>query len=51
MFRDYKAFEGKQVATKVVQVTPQGEVILTTNEVSFTLPDPSLFKAPAGITK
>ena len=51
MFRDYKAFEGKQIATKVVQVTPQGEVILTTTDVSFTPPDPSLFKAPAGITK
>ena len=51
MFRDYKAFEGKQIATKVVQVTPQGEVILTTTEVSFMPPDPSLFKAPAGITK
>jgi hypothetical protein len=51
MFRDYKAFDGKQIATKVVQVTPQGDVILTTAEVSFTPPDPSLFKAPDGITK
>ena len=51
MFREYKAFDGKQIATKVVQVTPQGDVILTTAEVSFTPPDPSLFKAPDGITK
>ncbi len=51
MFRDYKAFDGKQIATKVVQVTPQGDVILTTAEVSFTPPDPSLFKAPDGIAK
>ncbi len=51
MFREYKAFEGKQIATKVVQVTPQGNVILTTTEVSFTPPDPSLFKAPDGVAK
>jgi len=51
MFRDYKAFEGKLIATKVVQVTPQGDVILTTTEVSFMPPDPSLFKAPDGIAK
>jgi hypothetical protein len=51
MFRDYKAFEGKQIPTNVVQVTPQGDVILTTAEVSFTPPDPSLFKAPDGIAK
>jgi hypothetical protein len=51
VFREYKAFEGKQIATKIVQVTPQGDVILTTSEVSFTPPDPSLFKAPDGITK
>jgi hypothetical protein len=51
MFREYKAFEGKQIPTKIVQVTPQGDVILTTAEVSFTPPDPSLFKAPDGIAK
>ncbi|WP_411280117.1 hypothetical protein [Gemmatimonas sp.] len=51
MFREYKAFEGKQIPTKIVQSTPQGDVILTTAEVSFTLPDPSLFKAPDGIAK
>ena len=51
MFREYKAFEGKQVATKVVQVTPQGDVILTTVDVKFMPPDPTLFKAPDGIAK
>ncbi len=51
VFRDYKAFEGKQIPTKIVQVTPQGDVILTTAEVSFTPPDPSLFKVPDGIAK
>jgi len=51
MFREYKAFEGKQIPTKIVQVTPQGDVVLTTAEVSFTPPDPSLFKAPDGIAK
>ncbi len=50
-FRDYKEFDGKKVATKVIQSTPQGDVILTTAEVSFALPDPSLFKAPDGIAK
>ena len=50
-FRDYKAFEGKLIATKIVQSTPQGDVILTTAAVSFTPPDPSLFKAPDGIAK
>ena len=51
IFREYKAFDGKQIATKLVQSTPQGDVILTTAEVTFTLPDPSLFKAPDGIAK
>lgn len=51
MFRDYKPFDGKQIATKLVQSTPQGDVIITTTEVTFTPPDPSLFKAPDGIAK
>jgi hypothetical protein len=51
VFRDYKAFEGKLIATKLVQSTPQGDVILTTAEVSFALPDPTLFKAPEGLAK
>ncbi|WP_373060352.1 hypothetical protein [Gemmatimonas sp.] len=51
MFRDYKAFEGKQIPTKLVRSTPQGDVILTTAEVTFTPLDPSLFKAPDGIAK
>ena len=51
VFRDYKAFEGRRVPTKIVQATPQGDVIITIAEVSFTPPDPSLFKAPDGIAK
>ncbi len=51
IFREYKAFEGKQIATKMVQSTPQGDVIITTVDVSFALPDPSLFKVPDGIAK
>ncbi len=51
IFREYKAFEGKSIATKVVQVTPQGDVVLTTTAVSFLPPDLSLFKAPDGIAK
>ena len=48
---DYKAFEGKLIPTTVTQSTPQGDVVLTTTAVVFTLPDPALFKAPEGISK
>lgn len=51
MSRDYKAFDGKLIPTKIVQATPQGDVIITTDEVTFTPPDPAIFKAPDGIAK
>lgn len=51
MFRDYLKFEGKKVATTIVQRTPQGDVVLTTTTVTFAPPDPALFKAPDGIAK
>jgi hypothetical protein len=46
LYKDYKEFEGKKVPTKVVQVTPQGDVVLNIQTVSFLAPDAALFKAP-----
>lgn len=48
-YRDYKAFEGKKIATKVVQATGNGDVVITIQIVDFNVPDASLFKAPAGL--
>jgi outer membrane lipoprotein-sorting protein len=50
-FRDYKAFEGKSLATTVVQSNPQGDIIITITSVVFTPSDPKLFELPAGIAK
>lgn len=50
-FHDYKAFEGKSVATTVVQSNPQGDIIITITSVVFTPSDPKLFQLPAGIAK
>jgi outer membrane lipoprotein-sorting protein len=50
-FRDYKAFDGKSVATTVVQSNPQGDIIITITSVVFTPSDPKLFELPAGIAK
>lgn len=46
MYKDYKEFEGKKVATKIVQATPQGDVVLNIQTVTFATPDAALFKAP-----
>ncbi len=48
-FFDYKDFEGKKIASKIVQATPQGDVVLTIAAVKFGAPDPALFKLPDGI--
>jgi hypothetical protein len=48
---EYKAFEGKSVATKIVQSTAQGDVVITLNSVVFTPRDPKLFELPPGIAK
>lgn len=50
-FRDYKVFEGKSVATKIVQSNAQGDIIITIASVVFTPNDPKLFELPAGISK
>ncbi|MES2522995.1 MAG: hypothetical protein V4617_09880 [Gemmatimonadota bacterium] len=51
MFRDYKAFDGKKVATSITQKTEQGDVVITIAEVVFGAPDPAVFKAPEGVGK
>ena len=45
-YRDYKEFEGKQVATKVIRGTAQGDVVMNIQIVSFGTPDASVFKSP-----
>jgi hypothetical protein len=47
-YRDYKEFEGKRIATKVIQGTAQGDVVLNIQAVSFGNPDAAVFKAPSG---
>ncbi len=49
VYRDYKDFEGKKVSTKVIQKTPQGDVVLTITTVTFGAPDAAVFKAPDGV--
>lgn len=49
MYQNYKEFDGKKVATKVVQVTPQGDVVINIQTVTFGAPDAALFKAPDSI--
>ena len=49
LYRDYKDFEGKKLASKVVQNTPQGDVIINIAEVTFGAPDAAVFKAPADL--
>lgn len=51
VYRDYKAFEGKMIATKQVLTNPQGDIVLTINTVTFTPNDSKLFDLPAGISK
>ncbi len=50
-YRDYKAFDGKLMATVQIQGTAQGDVVLTINSVTFSPNDPKLFDLPAGIAK
>jgi hypothetical protein len=49
IYRDYKAFEGKKIATRIVQATGNGDVVINIQIVDFNVPDASLFKAPAGL--
>lgn len=48
-FQNYKDFEGKKIASKVVQSTPQGDVIINIASVTFGTPDAAMFKAPDSI--
>lgn len=49
LYQNYKDFEGKKIATKVVQATPQGDVVINIQIVTFGAPDAALFKAPDSI--
>ncbi|WP_309669171.1 hypothetical protein [Gemmatimonas sp.] len=51
IYRDFKAFDGKLMATVQIQGTAQGDVALTINSVTFTPNDPKLFDLPAGIAR
>jgi hypothetical protein len=51
VFQEYKAFEGKMVATKFVQSNPQGNAIFTIASVTFTANNASLFDLPPGVAK
>ena len=48
-YREYKEFDGKKVPSKVVQSLGMAQVTLTVDSVTFTAPDPALFKAPDAI--
>ena len=51
VFKDYKPFDGKMAATKVVQSNGQGDIVITITSVTFTPNDPALFALPPGISK
>ncbi|WP_353267417.1 hypothetical protein [Gemmatimonas sp.] len=46
IYKDYKTFDGKKVPTTLVQRNGQGDVILTSETVTFGTPDAALFKHP-----
>lgn len=46
VYRDYKAFDGKKLPTKVIQRNGQGDIVITIQSVVFGAPDASAFKAP-----
>jgi hypothetical protein len=46
IYKDYKEFEGKKVATTLIQRSGQGDVILTSQIVTFGVPDAAYFKQP-----
>lgn len=48
-FREYGEFEGKKVPTRIVQQTPQGDMVMNITSVSFETPGDSRFKPPADI--
>jgi len=46
LYKDYKEFEKKLVATKIIQRSGQGDVVLTSQIVTFGTPDAAYFKQP-----
>lgn len=48
VFKEYKEFEGKKIATKWTQATPNGDIVYNIQTVTFGIPDASLFKSPGG---
>lgn len=48
-YREYLAVDGKKIPSKIVQASPQGDIVLTITSVTFGAPDANLFKAPASI--
>lgn len=46
LYKDYKEFEKKLVATKVIQRSAQGDVVLTSQIVTFGVPDAAWFRQP-----
>lgn len=46
LYQDYKEFDKKLVATKIVQRSAQGDVILTSQIVTFGQPEAGYFKEP-----
>ena len=46
IYKDYKAFDGKQVPTTIIQRNGQGDIVLTVKTVTFGAPADSAFKAP-----
>lgn len=49
LYQNYKDFEGKKLPTKIVQATPQGDVVINIQTVTFGAPDAAMFKAPDSI--
>jgi hypothetical protein len=48
-FTEYRAFDGTKVATRHVQSTMQGDVVIVLSDVSFAPIDPTTFALPASI--
>jgi hypothetical protein len=46
IYKDYKEFEKKKVATTLIQRSAQGDVILTSQIVTFGAPDAAYFRQP-----
>jgi hypothetical protein len=46
IFKDYKAFDGKQVPTTIIQRNGQGDIVLTLTSLTFGAPPASAFTAP-----